>query len=119
MTARQRSYTISQSMIVIALVLIGPDNPSAKGSVIRTKSGSLKIPIAKPKQIVDPTGAGDAYRAGILKCLMHRWPMEKTGRVAALAAVYALESYGAQEHSHTRADFRRRYRENFKEDIEL
>lgn len=90
-----------------------------KGSVIRTRNGSMKIPIAKPKKIVDPTGAGDAYRAGIMKGLSHQWPLEKTGKVAALAAVYALESYGAQEHSYTCADFRRRYRENFSEEIEL
>ncbi len=90
-----------------------------RGSLIHTRRGVIEIPIARPRAITDPTGAGDAYRAGVVKGLLHSWPLEKMGRAAALAAVYAIESYGAQEHSFTQDEFVRRYRENFGEAIEL
>ncbi|MBI1729381.1 carbohydrate kinase family protein [Candidatus Acetothermia bacterium] len=90
-----------------------------KGSHIHTRYGVVEIPIAKPNEITDPTGAGDAYRAGIIKGMIHNWPLEVMGRVAALSAVYAIESYGAQEHRYTKSEFVKRYQENFGAEIEL
>jgi adenosine kinase len=90
-----------------------------KGSRIHTRYGVVEIPIAKPKEITDPTGAGDAYRAGIIKGMIRNWPLEVMGRVAALSAVYAIESYGAQEHHYTKTEFVKRYQENFGTEIEL
>lgn len=89
------------------------------GSVIATRDCQVQIPIAKPKKIVDPTGAGDAYRAGIIKGLIRNWDFEKMGRVAALCATYALEQYGTQEHYFTKEEFEKRYFEEFGEEIEL
>ncbi len=84
-----------------------------KGSLIEVSGKSYEIPPAKPRAVVDPTGAGDAYRAGLILGLINGWPWEKTGRAASLSAVYAVEKYGTQKHRYTYKDFRRRFRQNF------
>ncbi|MFH1564555.1 MAG: PfkB family carbohydrate kinase [bacterium] len=68
-----------------------------KGSVIYDQKKGLEIPAVKAKN-VDPTGAGDAYRAGILKGLANGWDWEKTGRLASFCGSCAVEHYGTQEH---------------------
>jgi adenosine kinase len=88
------------------------------GSTIMTRDGEVEIPAAKARRVLDPTGAGDAYRAGVLLGLMRGDPPERYGRVASLAAVYAVEEYGTQAHSYTRAEFAARYREAFGADFE-
>lgn len=84
-----------------------------KGSLIEVPGQSYEIPPAKPLVVIDPTGAGDAYRAGLILGLINGWPWEKTGRAASLSAVYAVEKYGTQKHRYTYKDFRRRFRQNF------
>lgn len=71
------------------------------------------IPAAKARQVVDPTGAGDAFRAGLAKGIANGLPWEICGRLASVAAVYAIEQIGTQAHSYTPAEFAVRYRENF------
>ena len=55
-----------------------------KGSEIHTKGKSITIPAAKPKSVQDPTGCGDAYRAGLLYGLLNKLDWETTGRIASL-----------------------------------
>jgi adenosine kinase len=85
----------------------------ADGSVIHTGGRTLKIPSAKPKAVVDPTGCGDAYRAGLIHGLLRGQDWETIGRTASLMGAIKIESRGPQNHTFTRADFDRRYRENF------
>lgn len=89
------------------------------GSLIETGEEIYNIPIAKPIDRTDPTGAGDAYRAGIIKGLIRGWDFEKMGRVAALCATYAIEQYGTQEHSFTKGEFEKRFRVEFGEKIRI
>ena len=89
----------------------------AKGSEIHSHGKIIRIPSAKPKNTSDPTGAGDAYRAGLIKGLIENWPLEKTGRLAGLVAVYTVEKYGTQTHKFTWYGLRKRYRENFREEL--
>ena len=88
-----------------------------RGSVITTKNKKYIIPSAKPKNESDPTGAGDAYRAGFIKGLLMGYPIPKTGRLAALVSVYTVEKYGTQTHHFTWKDIKRRYYQNFKEQL--
>lgn len=88
------------------------------GSMISTVDGDTVIPAARVAEIVDPTGAGDAYRAGLLKGLVMDKDMETSARMGAVAATYAIEKYGTQEHSFTYNDFVERYRSNFGEIIQ-
>jgi adenosine kinase len=85
----------------------------ADGSIIHTGGRTLKIPSAKPKSVVDPTGCGDAYRAGLIHGLLHGQEWETIGRTASLMGAIKIECRGPQNHTFTRADFERRYRENF------
>lgn len=88
-----------------------------QGSVIYQKNKVYKIPPAKPKNTSDPTGAGDAYRAGLIYGLVNDLSMEKTGRLAGLISVYTVEKYGTQTHKFSWATLKKRYRENFGEKL--
>jgi adenosine kinase len=85
----------------------------AEGSVIYTKGATLTIPCAKPRAVVDPTGCGDAYRAGLIHGLLRGLDWEKTGRMASLMGAIKIESRGPQNHRFTQAEFERRYQDNF------
>ncbi len=89
----------------------------SKGSVIKQGDKIYKIPPAKPKNTSDPTGAGDAYRAGLIYGLLQNWPLAKIGRFAGLVSVYTVEKYGTQTHRFTWQDLKKRYRQNFKEQL--
>ncbi len=91
----------------------------AEGSVIFTKDGTLAIPCAKPRGVVDPTGCGDAYRAGLIHGLLHGLDWQTTGRIASLIGAIKIESRGPQNHRFTRAEFARRYAENFGDNLEI
>jgi adenosine kinase len=84
-----------------------------KGSLIVSSEFEAHIPAAKAESVVDPTGAGDAYRAGLIKGIAAGKEIETAGRMGAVAAVYAVEKYGTQEHSYTYDEFLERYRSNF------
>jgi len=83
------------------------------GSYIIEGGRRIDIPAVKPKRFVDPTGVGDAYRAGIIKGIIHNLPWEVAGRIASLAATYSLEETGPQSHHYTLEEFVRRYEDNF------
>jgi adenosine kinase len=84
-----------------------------KGSLIATRQKSVEIPAAPPTRESDPTGAGDAYRAGLVAGLLRGVDLEVAGRVASLAATYAIEQVGTIEHDYTQAEFSKRYLEAF------
>lgn len=83
------------------------------GSEIRTREGIVTVPVAQEKEMVDPVGAGDAYLGGLVFGLNAGLDVENAGKVASLAATYALENYGTQAHYYTREEFAERFHENF------
>lgn len=83
------------------------------GSLIYAEGKIIEIPAAKPKAVLDPTGCGDAYRAGLLFGLSEGLDWETTGRIASLIGAIKIETAGTQNHSFTLAEFKDRYRENF------
>ncbi|HEX4023341.1 MAG TPA: carbohydrate kinase family protein [Steroidobacteraceae bacterium] len=85
----------------------------ANGSIIHTPDGEVEIPSAKPAAVVDPTGCGDAYRAGVLHGLMHGLDWESTGRIASLMGAIKIETRGTQNHRFTREQFERRLADSF------
>jgi len=84
-----------------------------KGSLLATSQGEVFIPAAQAEKVSDPTGAGDAYRAGLLKGIVERRDIETAAKMGAVAAVYAVEKYGTQEHSFTYQSFIDRFSINF------
>jgi adenosine kinase len=87
----------------------------AEGSVIYTNGREIVIPPARPAAIVDPTGCGDAYRAGLIHGLLHGLPWEKTGRIASLLGALKIATRGTQNHRFTTGEFREAYRSAFGE----
>jgi adenosine kinase len=80
-----------------------------EGSTVFTDAGKITIPPAPARSVVDPTGCGDAYRAGLLHGLLHGLSWEKTGRIASVLGSLKIESRGTQNHKFTYAQFRQRY----------
>ena len=84
-----------------------------QGSTLSTKDGAETIPAARASQVQDPTGAGDAYRAGLLKGLRQNLPLARAARLGATLASFAVEQPGTQEHHPTLEEIQKRYQENF------
>lgn len=84
-----------------------------EGSVIYTDGKKIEIPVAQAEAVRDPTGCGDAYRAGLLYGLLNDLPWDVTGRIASLMGSIKIAHHGTQNHAFTREEFRRRYREVF------
>lgn len=85
----------------------------AEGSRIYAGGRMFEIPPGKPRRIVDPTGCGDAYRAGLIHGLLHGLDWPTAGRVASLMGAIKIETRGPQNHSFTRTEFNQRYFESF------
>ena len=83
------------------------------GSRIDYGTQSHAIPSAPARAESDPTGAGDAYRAGLVAGLLRGLDIPTAGTVASLAATYAVEQVGTIEHRYSRAQFSERYRDAF------
>lgn len=84
-----------------------------EGSTILTQDAQFTVPSVLTARPIDPTGVGDAYRAGVMKGLALGLPWETIGRMASLAATYVLENHGPQNHHYTREEFIQRYRTHF------
>ncbi len=87
-----------------------------QGSRIWAEGEEIVVPVVPPRQVLDPTGVGDAYRAGLIKGLALGLPWRICGQIGALAATYVLETHGPQAHSYTPAAFGERYKTVFGED---
>jgi len=88
-----------------------------QGSEIYCQGRKIVIPPAKAKAVLDPTGAGDGYRAGFIKGLTMGWPLRKCGRLAGLVAVYTVEKPGTQTHRFSWRELGKRYRDNYGESL--
>ena len=85
----------------------------AKGSQIYTTQHRHEIPLAKASAIKDPTGCGDAYRAGLLYGLLNDLDWKTIGRIASLMGAIKIESHGTQNHAFVMDEFIDRFKENF------
>ncbi len=110
--------------------LVGEAGWGVKGIIIRTlgPKGSeiifpyrrkIRIGIAKPRKVVDPTGAGDAYRAGLIKGIISGLDLQSAARLGAAAASFAVEQYGTQNHRYNYKTLVARHNRNFVDKILL
>jgi len=97
------------SRLVKALVV----TQGAQGSLVIVNGKSETIPAVKPAQVVDPTGCGDAYRAGLLYGIAGDMDWPTTGRLASLLGSLKIAQRGAQNHQFTREEISLRFREAF------
>lgn len=84
-----------------------------QGSEIHAGGEIIEIPAARPSETADPTGCGDAYRAGLLHGLMHELDWETTGRIASLMGSIKIAHHGTQNHRFEIQDFEARFEEAF------
>ena len=89
------------------------------GSRITTRDGNKDIKAILTGKSVDPTGAGDAHRAGFAKGYLMKLSLEKTGRLASAVASYAVEKRGTQNHSFTLAELSKRYQDAYGETLTI
>lgn len=89
------------------------------GSSVFTKNEEHHAPVAQATAVVEPTGVGDAFRAGLLTGLTRGYDWPATLRLGNIAAVYVIEKVGTQNHQYTLAEFIQRYRDNFGDDSAL
>jgi adenosine kinase len=90
-TGLQRADLLARTPAVVTTL-------AEKGSVIATASGETRIPAVPARTVADPTGAGDAYRAGLLKGLAEGRPLASAARMGAACASFAVEHHGTQVH---------------------
>jgi adenosine kinase len=103
-----RSLEQLSSMVKALVVTEGAD-----GSLIYVDGAELRIPSVKAAAVLDPTGCGDAYRAGLLYGIAQGWDWTTTGRLASLMGSIKVASRGGQNHQLTRDEIGARYREAF------
>ncbi len=86
-----------------------------EGSCVLTRGGEERVVSVFVEHAIDPTGAGDAYRAGFLKGYLASLPLPVCGKLGSVTAAYAVEKYGTQNHSFTLPEFRARYQASYGE----
>lgn len=91
----------------------------AEGSRVITRNVELRVKAAKAIENRDPTGAGDAYRAGYAKGFLAGLLPEQCAKLGSTSAVFAVESIGTQEHKFTKEEFKKRYEESYSEPLPL
>lgn len=79
-----------------------------RGSVICTKDKTIEVGVCPAQSVEDPTGAGDAYRAGFFSAYVEGQDLKTCGQMGAVAATYAVENYGTQNHRFTLEEFKGR-----------
>jgi adenosine kinase len=90
-----------------------------KGALIEEKGKKITVKPAKAKKVIDPSGAGDAWRAGFLSGFNKNFDLQTCGQMGAIAAVYAVENYGTQEHVFTKQGFTKRYKETYNQNLKI
>lgn len=91
----------------------------AQGSVIYTNGKEICIPTPPAEALVDPTGCGDAYRAGLLHGIQQGWDWDTSGRIASLLGSLKIASRGGQNHKPTRDEISTLFQKYFGYSIDL
>ncbi|MFK5915432.1 MAG: carbohydrate kinase family protein [Woeseiaceae bacterium] len=102
--------TLEQLAEMVEAVIV---TRGSKGSNIYAKGECHDIPVAQVSELKDPTGCGDAFRAGLIYGILNDIDWDKTGRIASLMGAIKIESNGTQNHAFTMKDFKQRYKISF------
>jgi adenosine kinase len=110
-------WTMQEILNKVSLVII---TKGAKGSELLTSDGkSVIVPICKPKVVRDPTGAGDAYRGGLLAGLARGYDIITCAEIGSVAGTYCVEQVGGQTHTYTLPEFKARYKKTYNKDLKI
>lgn len=104
-----------KAKIPVVITTLGKDGSLIEGAAV---ASPLKIAVAKTAKLLDPTGAGDAYRAGFLYGYLRQWELIKCGQLGSVVASLIVEQHGTQVAFSKQAVIDR-YQETFNEGITL
>lgn len=107
---KQTGLTEHQASGMVKALII---TRGAEGSVIHSNGNRFEVPAARARIVNDPTGCGDAYRAGLLYGLMNGMDWKTTGRLGALMGAVKIEAHGTQNHNHDLQQIKDLFKENF------
>lgn len=99
-----------KSTVPIVITTFGPNGSRIEGARI---GAPINIGVAQPTAVIDPTGAGDAYRAGLLYGYARNWQIEDCAQLGAVCASFAIETFGTQTHAPSPSDIAERYAQAF------
>ena len=103
-----------KALVPVVITTLGSDGSQVEGKNVPE---SIRVGIVKPKRIVDPTGAGDAFRAGFLHGYIRGWDLKTSARLGSTCAAYAIEQSGIQSHVFNYKDVSSRYQSAFKDQL--
>jgi len=106
MMMEKTAMSLEQIAAMVKALII---TKGAQGSVIYAESKQFEIPAVKPDEVIDPTGCGDAYRAGLLFGMIRGWDWVTCGRLASVMGAIKISSRGGQNHHPTREEIERVY----------
>jgi adenosine kinase len=109
-TEEKTGWTLDQIRSQVETLVI---TEGKQGSTIYRGDETIRIPVATPDRIAEPTGAGDGYRGGFFAAWAAGLPLAICGRVGALCSTYVLEQVGTSSHRFSMSEFITRYEENF------
>jgi adenosine kinase len=104
-----------KSKVEIVVTTLGKDGSVIEGAAV---DAPIHIAIASPAQVTDPTGAGDAYRAGFLYGYLRQWGLIDCGRLGSVVASFIVEQHGTQQDYSLQA-VKKRYRQTFNTEVTL
>jgi adenosine kinase len=107
-----RSVSDITSQVPLVITTFGPNGSRLDGTSVQQP---IEIGVANPNVLSDPTGAGDAYRAGFLYGYARDWPLKASAQLGAVCASFAIETLGTQTHQPTIAQIAERYHSAFGE----
>ncbi|HUC90288.1 MAG TPA: carbohydrate kinase family protein [Patescibacteria group bacterium] len=103
-----------KKQVPIVITTLGKEGSVIEGNEV---SKPIHVGIAKPNQVADPTGAGDAFRSGFLYGYSRDWPLKACAQLGAVCGTYAIESMGTQNHTFTVEEITARYKKSFNEEL--
>jgi adenosine kinase len=115
--ARQKSGLDEAAMLALVDTIVV--TKGAAGSTVIGQDFRLDVPAAHASQVLEPTGVGDAYRAGLMTGMVRGYPWDVSCRLASLAAVYVIEQQGTMSHAYNLDEFVARFRREFGDTTEL
>jgi adenosine kinase len=111
-----KSIEAIKKQVPVVVTTQGKDGSIIEGASV---AEPIQVGVVQAEQIADPTGAGDAYRAGFLYGYARNWSLKTSAQLGAVCAAYAVEQIGTQTHVFTPAAVRKRYMAAFQEELEL
>lgn len=105
-----------KAFVPIVITTLGGKGSIIEGSAVNEP---IEVGIVPPQDVLDPTGAGDAYRAGFLFGYFRDWPLKSSAQLGAVCATYAVEHIGTQNHTYTIEGVVDRYKKSFNETIDI